>query len=55
MDEGGNVPEHINQMQNLFVKLKDISNEELTEPWSVAMLLSSLPRGYDTLITALEA
>lgn len=32
MDEGGNVPEHINQMQNLFVKLKDISNEELTEP-----------------------
>lgn len=50
-----NVSEHINQMQNLFVKLKDISNDEQTEPWSVAMLLSSLPRSYDTLITALEA
>lgn len=50
-----NISEHINQMQNLFVKLKDISNDELTESWSVGMLLSSLPRSYDTLITALEA
>lgn len=55
MDEGGSVPDHINQMRELFEKLKSISDDELTEPWSVAMLLSSLPRGYDTLITALEA
>lgn len=42
-------------MQNLFVKLKNISDAEVSESWSVAMLLSSLPRSYDTLITALEA
>lgn len=54
-EEGGSVPDHINQMRKLFVKLKSISDDELTEPWSVAMLLSGLPRGYDTLITALEA
>lgn len=55
MEENGRVPDHINEMRNLFIKLKDISNDELSEPWSVAMLLSSLPKGYDTLIIALEA
>ena len=55
MQENRRVPEHINEMRNLFVKLKEISNEELSEPWSVAMLLSSLPKSYDTLIITLEA
>lgn len=55
MDEGGSVLEHINRMQDLFVNLKNISDAEVSESWSVAMLLSSLPRSYDTLITALEA
>lgn len=54
MEENGRVPDHINKMTNLFVKLKDLSNDELSEPWSVAMLLSSLPKSYDTIIIALE-
>lgn len=53
-DEGGNAVEHINRMQELFTKLSDIGEETLSGRWSCAMLLSSLPRGYDTLITALE-
>lgn len=54
MDEGGNAVEHINKMQDLFLKLSDIGEEALSDNWSVAMLLSSLPRNYDTLIMALE-
>lgn len=55
MDEGGSAVEHINRLQELFMKLSDIGEESLSDKWSVAMLLSSLPRSYDTLITALEA
>lgn len=55
LHENGNVEEHINKMSDLFQKLVDIGEQEISESWNVAMLLSSLPRSYDTLITALEA
>lgn len=55
LENGGNVIDHINRMQDLFMKLRDIGEDELSENWSVAMLLSSLPREYDSLITALES
>lgn len=55
MGENGNAEEHINQLRELFQKLTDIGKDKLSESWSVAMLLSSLSRSYDTLITALEA
>lgn len=55
MAENGNAETHINEMSNLFQKLVDIGEKEISESWNVAMLLSSLPRTYDTLITALEA
>lgn len=55
MRENGNVVDHIGKMQNLFVKLSDICDDQLTESWRVAMLLSSLPASFDTLVTALEA
>ena len=54
LEEGADVQNHINQMTELFDKLRDIGEELLSETWRVAMLLSSLPRSYDTLITALE-
>uniref|UniRef100_A0A1Y1LUY5 CCHC-type domain-containing protein n=1 Tax=Photinus pyralis TaxID=7054 RepID=A0A1Y1LUY5_PHOPY len=54
MDEGSSAIDHINRMQELFIKLSDIGEWSLSDNWSVAMLLSSLPRSYDTLITALE-
>lgn len=55
LEENGDVQKHINQLTELFQKLRDINEKELSESWNVAMLLSSLPSQYDTLITALEA
>lgn len=54
LEENGNVQKHVNQMMELFQKLSDISEEEQSESWNVAMLLSSLSAEYDNLITALE-
>ena len=53
LEENGNVEQHMNRMDELFQKLRDINERELS--WNVAMLLSSLPSQYDALITALEA
>lgn len=55
LEENGDVEKHISRMSGLFQKLRDINEKKLCESWNVAMLLSSLPKQYDTLITALEA
>lgn len=55
LEEGGDAVSHINNMNDLFTKLRDIGEETLTDKWSAAMLLSSLPESYDTLITSLES
>lgn len=55
LEENGNVEQHMNRMDELFQKLRDVNERDLSESWNVAMLLSSLPNQYDTLITALEA
>ena len=54
LEEGVNASQHINKIQELFLKLKDVGEESLSNKWSVAMLLSNLPRSYDPLVTALE-
>lgn len=54
LEENGNVEKHMNQMDELFQKLRDVNEKEVSESWNVAMLLSSLPSQYDTLVTALE-
>lgn len=53
--EGGDAKAHINKMTDLFTKLRDIGEETLSDKWSAAMLLSSLPDSYDALITSLES
>lgn len=53
--EDGDVHKHMTEMNELFQKLRDINEKELSQSWNVAMLLNSLPKQYDTLITALEA
>lgn len=53
LSEGGDAELHISRMTELFAKLSALG-EKLSDNWVVAMLLSSLPRSYDTLITALE-
>lgn len=55
LEEGSDAVSHINSMNDLFTKLRDIGEEALTDKWSAAMLLSSLPQSYDTLITSLES
>lgn len=55
MDETGNIETHISELTDLFQRLVDLGEEQLSEKWMVAMILSSLPRSYDTLVTALEA
>lgn len=54
MPENGSMEAHLNELTNLFQKLNDIG-DQLTESWSVAIVLSSLPPSFDTLVTALEA
>lgn len=53
LSENGNAEVHISTMEDLFEKLGALG-EKLSDNWVVAMLLSSLPKSYDTLITALE-
>ncbi|GJQ81507.1 hypothetical protein Trydic_g14661 [Trypoxylus dichotomus] len=54
MSEDGNTEHHIAELRNLVQKLTDLGEKQLSESWTVAMVLSSLPRSYDTLVTALE-
>jgi hypothetical protein len=53
-DEMTTMEDHINGMSDVFQKLSDIG-EELSESWSIAFLLCSLPESYDTIIMTLEA
>lgn len=46
---------HIEMMTNLLQKLVDLGEPDLTEKWKTAILLSSLPDSYHTLVTAHEA
>lgn len=55
LENNGDVQKHMNKLNELFQKLRDVNEKDLSESWNVAMLLSSLPKQYDTLITALEA
>lgn len=54
LEEDGDMQDHIFSMMESFEQLVGMGGENISENWIVAMLLSSLPRSYDTLITALE-
>jgi hypothetical protein len=54
LNEGGNLQIHIDKMLELFQKLKDLGETGVTDKWIIAMMLSSLPTSYDSLITTLE-
>lgn len=55
LDEGGDAVTHINRMRDLFSRLYDLGEEQLSERWSSAMLLRSMPSSYDPLIIAIES
>lgn len=54
MSENGDMEKHLNEINELFEKLAAIGEERLSESWRVPMILRSLPKSYDILITALE-
>jgi transposase InsO family protein len=54
LSETGNMEQHVTTMQDLVDKLTALG-EEIKDHLLVAMLLSSLPETYSTLITALES
>lgn len=53
MEESGNMDDHLINLTDLFQKLTDLG-EELSNSSIVGIILSSLPRSYDTLVTVLE-
>lgn len=55
LQEHGDMEDHLNKMSDLFGMLSNLGEDELSDASIVAMLLSSLPRSYDTLKTALES
>lgn len=54
MQIGGNAEQHINEMSELFQRLKDLG-ASADEEWMIGMLFALLPKTYSTLVTALEA
>lgn len=55
MEEGTDMELHVAEMTNLFQKLVDLGENQLTDEWKYMLILGSLPSSYDQLITALEA
>lgn len=52
--ENGNMESHLNELNDLFQKLIDLGEQQLSENWRAAIIRSSLPKDYDILVTALE-
>lgn len=55
VDETGDVEKHVSDMNELFQKLMSLGTEIKPEFFKCATLLGSLPKSYDSLITALDA
>lgn len=54
MEESGDMETHIGELTILFQRLVALGETQLSDSWTVAMILSSLPPSYSTLVTALE-
>jgi hypothetical protein len=53
--ENGDMSKHIQEMNDLFQQLSEMGENQLSNVFSVAFLLSSLPESYNNLITAMES
>jgi hypothetical protein len=51
--DGDNMEKHVGSMIEKFQKLRDLG-EKMSDNWSIAFLLSSLPSSYDAMVMALE-
>lgn len=54
MGENETMERHIAEFNELFQKLADLGADQLAEKWRVAIILSSLPKDYDSMVSALE-
>lgn len=52
--EGKNMERHMTEFYELFQRLADLGENALADNWRVAIILSSLPKSYDSMISALE-
>lgn len=55
LEENGDMKEHIGTLRDLFLKLQNLGENNFSEKWNIAMLLSSLPASFNNLITAFES
>lgn len=55
LDEGADLEMHITRVAEAFQQLHDIGKELKSDDWHTAVLLASLPKSYDTLVTTLES
>lgn len=56
LDKHGDMEAHVTKLAELFEKLNTLQPDKiLDDQWLVAILFSSLPEEYETLVTALEA
>lgn len=54
LQEGGDMEQHVQQMNNLFQKLTDLGDDTLTIPGQISYFTTSLPSSYDSLIHSLD-
>lgn len=54
LDDGGDMEQHLVAFTELFQRLADLG-EKTVDSWKVGLLFGSLPKGYATLVTALES
>lgn len=54
LEEGGNMEQHIGQINDAFQQMTDLGFDMKPEDWKAATLIGSLPESYDNLIAAFE-
>lgn len=51
MKSNQSMEEHVDKLSSLFQKLHDLGDTQLSEQWKVKLLLSSLPKCYENVVS----
>lgn len=54
MAEGDSMELHLKQFNETWQRLDDLGEESMPERWRIRLLMTSLPKSYDAMISALE-
>lgn len=52
--EGESMERHVTAFSDLFQKLADLGGDPLSEGWRAAILMTSLPKSFESMVQALE-